>query len=48
MSLGGFMSYRLACELEEINSIGSVTGSMAGYYQCNPPKNQALSIFMNE
>ena len=38
MSLGGFMSYRLACELDEINSIGSVTGSMAGYYQCNPPK----------
>ena len=38
MSLGGFMSYRLACELNEINSIGSVTGSMAGYYDCNPPK----------
>jgi len=38
MSLGGFMSYRLAFELNEINSIGSVTGSMAGYYDCNPPK----------
>ena len=42
MSLGGFMSYRLACELEEINSIGSVTGSMAGYYQCNPPKKSSI------
>jgi len=45
MSLGGFMSYRLACELEEINSIGSVTGSMAGYYQCNPPKKIGIIHF---
>ena len=45
MSLGGFMSYRLACELNEINSIGSVTGSMAGYYQCNPPKKTSTIHF---
>tara|TARA_B100000965_G_scaffold73286_1_gene57812 strand:- start:4189 stop:5154 length:966 start_codon:yes stop_codon:yes gene_type:complete len=45
MSLGGFMSYRLACELDEINSIGSVTGSMAGYYQCNPPKKSSIIHF---
>ena len=42
MSLGGFMSYRLACELDQINSIGSVTGSMAVYYQCNPPKKTGI------
>ena len=45
MSLCGFMSYRLACELDEINSIGSVTGSMAGYYQCNPPKKTSTIHF---
>ena len=45
MSLGGFMSYRLACELDEINSIGSVTGSMAGYYQCNPSKKTSTIHF---
>ena len=45
MSLGGFMSYRLACELVEINSIGSVTGSMAGYYECNPPKKTSTIHF---
>ena len=45
MSLGGFMSYRLACELHEINSIGSVTGSMSGYYQCNPPKKSSIIHF---
>ena len=45
MSLGGFMSYRLACELDEINSIGSVTGSMAGYYQCNPLKKSSIIHF---
>ena len=45
MSLGGFMSYRLACELDEINSIGSVTGSMAGYYQCSPPKKSGIIHF---
>jgi len=45
MSLGGFMSYRLACELDEINSIGSVPGSMAGYYQCNPPKKSSIIHF---
>jgi polyhydroxybutyrate depolymerase len=42
MSLGGFMSYRLACELDEINSIGSVTGSMAGYYNCVPPNQKSI------
>ena len=40
------MSYRLACELNEINSVGSVTGSMSGYYQCNPPKKLVRFIFM--
>jgi len=45
MSFGGFMSYRLACELNEINSIGSVTGSMAGYYECNPPKKTSVIHF---
>jgi len=35
----------LACELDEINSIGSVTGSMAGYYQCNPPKKSSIIHF---
>ena len=45
MSLGGFMSYRLACELNEINSVGSVTGSMSGYYQCNPPKKTSTIHF---
>ena len=42
MSLGGFMSYRLACELDEINSIGSVTGSMAVYYHCVPPNQKSI------
>ena len=42
MSLGGFMSYRLACELDEINSIGSVTGSMAVYYNCVPPNQKSI------
>ena len=45
MSLGGFMSYRLACELEEINSIGSVTGSMSGYYSCSPPNKKNIIHF---
>ena len=45
MSLGGFMSYRLACELEEINSIGSVTGSMAVYYNCVPPNQKSIIHF---
>ena len=39
------MSYRLACELNEINSVGSVTGSMSGYYQCNPPKKTSTIHF---
>lgn len=42
MSLGGFMSYRLACELNDrIAAIASVTGSMALplYSSCNPNKN---------
>ena len=45
MSLGGFMSYRLACELDEINSIGSVTGSMAVYYNCVPPNQKSIIHF---
>jgi len=45
MSLGGFMSYRLACELEEINGIGSVTGSMAAYYNCIPPNQKNIIHF---
>ena len=45
MSLGGFMSYRLACEVEEINSIGSVTGSMSGYYSCSPPNKKSIIHF---
>jgi len=45
MSLGGFMSYRLACELEEINGIGSVTGSMAVYYNCVPPNKKNIIHF---
>ena len=45
MSMGGFMSYRLACELEEINSIGSVTGSMAAYYNCVPPNQKSIIHF---
>ena len=45
MSLGGFMSYRLACELEEINGIGSVTGSHAVYYTCNPPNKKNIIHF---
>ncbi len=36
MSMGGFMSYRLACELSErIAAIASVTGLQA-FYPCNP------------
>jgi polyhydroxybutyrate depolymerase len=45
MSLGGFMSYRLACELDEINSIGSVTGSMSAYYNCVPPNQKSIIHF---
>ena len=45
MSLGGFMSYRLACELDEINSIGSVTGSMSVYYNCVPPNDKSIIHF---
>jgi len=45
MSLGGSMSYRLACELEEINGIGSVTGSMAVYYNCVPPNKKNIIHF---
>jgi len=45
MSLGGFMSYRLACELDEINGIGSVTGSMAVYYNCIPPNKKNIIHF---
>lgn len=38
MSMGGFMSYRLACELEErIAAIASVTGLQA-FYPCNPDR----------
>ena len=45
MSLGGFMSYRLACELDEINGIGSVTGSMAALSACNPPNKKNIIHF---
>lgn len=41
MSNGGFMSYRLACELNDrIAAVASVTGSMAPSYfpNCNPGK----------
>jgi polyhydroxybutyrate depolymerase len=38
MSMGGFMSYRLACELEDrIAAIASVTGLQA-FYPCNPDR----------
>jgi polyhydroxybutyrate depolymerase len=38
MSMGGFMSYRLACELDErIAAIASVTGLQA-FYPCNPDR----------
>jgi polyhydroxybutyrate depolymerase len=38
MSMGGFMSYRLACELSDrLAAIASVTGLQA-IYPCNPPK----------
>lgn len=37
MSNGGFMSYLLACELnDQIAAIASVTGSMAPQYTCSP------------
>lgn len=41
MSLGGFMSYRLACELEgRIAAIASITGSMGNwtFNNCNPDR----------
>ena len=39
MSNGGFMSYRLACELNDrIAAIASVTGSMVPGYVCTPGK----------
>ena len=39
MSNGGFMSYRLACELnDKIAAIASVTGSMVPGYACTPGK----------
>ena len=38
MSMGGFMSYRLACELaDRIAAIASVTGLQA-FYPCNPDR----------
>ena len=38
MSMGGFMSYRLACELSDrIAAIASVTGLQA-FYPCNPDR----------
>ena len=45
MSLGGFMSYKLACELDEIKGIGSVTGSMAAYYNCVPSNQKSIIHF---
>ncbi|MEO1435176.1 MAG: T9SS type A sorting domain-containing protein [Bacteroidota bacterium] len=41
MSLGGFMSYRLACELEgRIAAVASITGSMGNWLagNCNPDR----------
>ena len=48
MSLGGFMSYRLACEVNDINSIGSVTGSMGGYTACEPQTKKSIIHFHGE
>lgn len=45
MSMGGFMSYRLACEVDGINSIGSVTGSMGGYIACEPLTRKSIIHF---
>lgn len=45
MSMGGFMSYRLACEVDDINSIGSVTGSMASYLACQPQTKKSIIHF---
>ncbi len=48
MSMGGFMSYRLACEVDDINSIGSVTGSMGGYTPCQPQTKKSIIHFHGE
>ena len=48
MSMGGFMSYRLACDIENINSIGSVTGSMGAYTACNPQNKKSIIHFHGE
>lgn len=45
MSMGGFMSYRLACELSDrIAAIASVTGLQA-YYPCNPARPVPVAQF---
>jgi len=48
MSMGGFMSYRLACEVDDINSIGSVTGSMDKYNLCQPQTKKSIIHFHGE
>ncbi len=48
MSMGGFMSYRLACEVDDINSIGSVTGSMASNLACHPQTKKSIIHFHGE
>jgi polyhydroxybutyrate depolymerase len=45
MSMGGFMSYRLACQLSDrIAAIASVTGLQA-YYPCNPGRDVPVAQF---
>jgi polyhydroxybutyrate depolymerase len=45
MSMGGFMSYRLACQLSDrIAAIASVTGLQA-YYPCNPGRSVPVVQF---
>jgi len=45
MSMGGFMSYRLACQLSDrIAAIASVTGLQA-YYPCNPVRPVPVAQF---
>ena len=48
MSMGGFMSYRLACEVDDVNSVGSVTGSMGGYTACEPKTKKSIIHFHGE
>ena len=48
MSMGGFMSYRLACEVDDVNGVGSVTGSMGGYTACEPKTKKSIIHFHGE